>query len=135
MKVAIRYYSKTGHTKKIMDAISTEIGVPALEVSTPLEEKVDILFLGNAVYAAGLDKRVVKFLEENKDKIGTIVNVSSASAITSTINMVKKVADANGICLSEKEFHCKGQFGPLHRGRPNQKDLKNAANFAKSVLK
>lgn len=135
MKVAIRYYSKTGHTKKIMDAISKAIDVPAVEVNTPLEEKVDILFLGNAVYAAGLDKRVVKFLEENKDKIGTIVNVSSASAITSTINMVKKVADANGISVCDKEFHCKGQFGPLHRGRPNQNDLDNAAQFAKDLLK
>ncbi len=54
MKIAIRYYTKTGNTKKLAEAISSAIGVEAKTVDEPLTEDVDILFLGSAVYAAGI---------------------------------------------------------------------------------
>ena len=48
MKVAIRYYTKTGNTKRLAEAIAKAVGVEALPVSTPVTEPVDILFLGNS---------------------------------------------------------------------------------------
>ena len=50
MKVAIRHFTCSGHTKKLVDAISEAIGVEALDISHPIAEPVDILFLGNSVY-------------------------------------------------------------------------------------
>ncbi len=35
--------------------------------------------------------------------------------------------------MIEKEFHCKGEFKGLHKGRPNDEDLKAAAEFAKEI--
>ena len=43
MKIAIRYYTKTGNTKKLAEAISSAIGVEAKTVDEPLTEDVDIL--------------------------------------------------------------------------------------------
>jgi len=54
MKIAIRYYTKTGNTKKLAEAIASAIDVEAKTVDEPLSEDVDILFLGSAVYAAEL---------------------------------------------------------------------------------
>ena len=51
MSFAVRYYTKTGNTKRLADAIAKELGVEALPISEPVTEKVDILFLGNSYYA------------------------------------------------------------------------------------
>ena len=87
MKVAIRYYSKTGNMKKLAEAIGDEINVEAKSVDEPLKEDVDILFLGSAVYAAGIDKKVKEFIANIDVNVGEIVNFSSAALIESTLGL------------------------------------------------
>ncbi len=134
MKVAVRYYTRSGNTGKLAQAIAGAAGVKAEEVSVPLKEKTDILFLGSSVYAANVDPAVKKFIQDNREKIGTIYNFSTAAVLSSTYSQVKKVAQACGVAMSEKEFHCRGSFTVLHRGRPNSDDLKAAAEFASHIL-
>ena len=134
MKVAIRYYSKTGNMKKLAEAIGDEINVEAKSVDEPLKEDVDILFLGSAVYAAGIDKKVKKFIANINVNVGEIVNFSSAALIESTYNQVKKEVEAKGIKMSENEFHCRGAFKFVHRGRPNEDDLNDVRQFAKKIV-
>ena len=43
MKFAVRYYTKTGNTKKLALAVAQALGVEALPISEPLTEPVDIL--------------------------------------------------------------------------------------------
>ena len=85
MRFAVRYYTKTGNTKRLAEAIANELGVEALPISEPVKEQVDFLFLGNSYYAFDIDA----------------------------------------------EFHCKGEFKGIHKGRPNENDLKDAVEFAK----
>ena len=134
MKVEVRYFTRTGNTKKLADAISEALGVKAETVEAPLSEKADILFLGSSVYAAGVDDKVKEFLKDNKDNIGTLVNFSTAALLPSTYNPVKKLAEALSIEVSDKEFHCRGSFAMLHKDRPNSADIEAAAAFAKSVV-
>ncbi len=130
MKAAIRYYTQTGNTKKLADAIAAELGVEAKDVSCPLEEDADILFLCSSVYWAGIDKKVRQFVSSNAGKIGMLVNVSTAALIESTYRQMKGVAADAGVKLSEQEFHCRGKFAALHSGRPNEEDLKAVREFA-----
>ncbi|MBS6610750.1 MULTISPECIES: flavodoxin family protein [Peptoniphilus] len=135
MKFAVRYYTKTGNTKKLADAIAKVLGVEALPISTPIDEAVDILFLGNSYYAFSIDPEVIKFIDSlNKDMVGKIVNFGSAAMLNSTWKKVKKESDKVGISLDEREFHCKGEFKGLHKGRPNEEDLMAAKDFAKKFL-
>ena len=76
MSFAVRYYTKTGNTKRLADAIAKELGVEALPISEPVTDKV-------------------------------------------------------GVPMDEKEFHCKGGFKGLHKGRPNEDDIKAAVEFVK----
>lgn len=62
MTIAIRYYTKTGNTKKLADVISKVAGVTAEDIEVPIETPVDILFLGSSVYAAGVDAKVKDFI-------------------------------------------------------------------------
>lgn len=134
MKIAIRYYTKTGNTKKLAEAISQVVNVEAKTVDEPLSEDVDILFLGSAVYAAGIDGEVKEFIKNIDVNVGEVVNFSSAALIESTYSQVKKEVEAKGINMSENEFHCRGAFKFVHRGRPNEKDLKDVQEFAKGII-
>ena len=135
MKVAVRYYTKTGNTKRMAEAIAKALGAEALPLSAPVEERVDLLFLGNSYYAFNIDPEVRDFIRSlDKDKVGRIVNFGSAAMLNSTWKKVKAEADKVGIPMEEREFHCKGEFKGLHKGRPNADDLEAAAAFARGFI-
>ncbi len=134
MTVAVRYFSRSGNTKKVAEAIASAAGVEAKTVDSPLEEKTDILFLGSAVYAAGVDPAISDFIKNNSAKIGKIANFSTAAVIPSTYRQVKKIAEENNVCILEKEFHCKGKFAVMHTSHPDENDLNSAKDFAKAVI-
>ncbi len=132
MTYAVRYYTKTGNTKKLADSVAKELGVEALPISEGVTEAVDVLFLGNSYYAFSIDPEVREFVASlDKSKVGKIVNFGSAAMLNSTYKKVKAEADKVGIPMDEREFHCKGEFKGVHKGRPNEEDLKAAAEFAK----
>ena len=135
MKIAVRYYTKTGNTQRLAEAIAEAVGVEALPLSAPIEEPVDILFLGNSYYAFSIDPEVKAFIRGlDPAKVGRIVNFGSAAMLNSTYKKVKAEADKVGITMDEREFHCKGEFKGLHKGRPNAQDLVEAKDFARSLL-
>ena len=132
MTYAVRYYTKTGNTKRLAEAMAKELGVEALPISEGIDEQVDILFLGNSYYAFNIDPEVKAFVASlDKSKVGRIVNFGSAAMLNSTYKKVKAEADKVGIPMDEKEFHCKGEFKGIHKGRPNQDDVAAAVEFVK----
>ncbi|MBR1481549.1 MAG: flavodoxin family protein [Ruminococcus sp.] len=137
MKIAIRYYtkSKKGNTERLAKEIAKSAGERAVPVSTDLREKVDRLFLVNAMYASNIDKEVKDFLARNKDKIGEVVNFSTSCSGKSTHGMVKKVCDALHIPLSDKEFHCAASWIFINKGLPSDDDFRKARQFAQSMKK
>ena len=135
MKIAVRYYTKTGNTKRLAEAVAEAVGVEALPITSPIDDPVDILFLGNSYYAFSIDPEVREFIRKlDKNKVGRIVNFGSAAMLNSTYKKVKAEADKAGIPMDEREFHCKGEFKGVHKGRPNAEDLAAAADFAKIII-
>ena len=135
MKVAVRYYTRTGNTKKLAEAVAAAVGAEALPISTRVDEAIDVLFLGNSYYAFSIDPEVRDFIRSlDKDKVGKIVNFGSAAMLNSTWKKVKAEADRAGIAMDEREFHCKGEFKGIHKGKPDEADLAAAAEFAKAII-
>lgn len=135
MKCAVRYYTKTGNTKKLAEAVAGALGVEALPISAPVKEAVDLLFLGNSYYAFNIDPEVRDFIHSlDKSKVGKIANFGSAAMLNSTYKKVKAEADKVGIPMAEQKFHCKGEFKGVHKGRPNAEDLAAAVAFAKALI-
>ena len=134
MKIAVRCYTKTGNTKRLAEAVAEAVGAEALPLSAPVEEAVDLLFLGNSYYAFSIDPEVRDFVRSlDSGKVGRIVNFGSAAMLNSTYKKVKAEADKVGSPMDEREFHCRGEFKGLHKGRPNEEDLKAAAAFARKI--
>ena len=133
MKIAVRYYTRSGNTKKLAEAIADAVKVKAENVAVPLTEKADILFLGCSYYTFDVDEAVKKFISENSKNIGKIVCFGTSAMMKSMIKPVKKVADAAGVQVAMEDFHCKGSFGPMHKGKPDENDLKRSVVFAKMI--
>jgi flavodoxin len=136
MTYAVRYYTQTGNTKRLAEAIADELGVEALPITTPVDGKADVLLLGNSYYAFTIAPEVRDFVSGlNKDQIGKIINFGTAAMMKSTFKKVRAVANTVGIPVLDKEFHCKGEFKGMNKGRPNEEDLKAAREFARNIRK
>ena len=92
------------------------------------------MFLGCSYYAFDVDQAVKDFIVNNKDNIEKIVCFGTSAMMKSMKKPVGKVAKKVNVTVADEEFHCRGQFGKIHRGRPNEEDLANAAAFAKGLL-
>jgi len=134
MNVAIRYYSKTGNTKKLAEAISEVTGAKAQTVAVPLDGEVDILFLGSSVYGGGIDEQVKAFIQTlDSIKVKKVVNFSTAAILSSTYSQVSKMLSEKNIPIDSREFHCRGRFKFMHRNRPNDSDIKELKSFVKQI--
>lgn len=134
MNIAVRYYTRSGNTKKLAEAVAGAVEAPAMDVTVPLEEKADILFLGASYYAFDVDDAVKEFLKNNKDNIGKIVCFGTSAMMKSMKKPIIKAAKESGLTVADEEFHSRGEFGPVHKGRPNEKDLAEVADFARNIV-
>lgn len=134
MKIAVRYYTRSGNTRKLAEAVAKAVNTQANDVSVPLTEKADILFLGCSYYAFDVDEAVKKFITENKDRIGKIVCVGTSAMMKSMKKPIAKIATPLGIPVAEEEFHCRGEFKMFHKNRPDADDLSRAADFARKMI-
>jgi len=134
MNIAVRFYTRSGNTEKLAGAIAGALGVQARAVTDKLDEKADILFLGCSYYAFDVDDAVKQFISANRDNIGKIVCFGTSAMMRSVRKPVMRALQGQNICVLEEEFHCRGQFGSFHKGRPNGDDLKKAAQFAAGLV-
>ncbi len=130
MRTAVRYYSRSGNTKSIADALGRAAGVSAVSVDTAeatIEEPVDILFIGGALYAYGLDNHLKAYLETlNKANVKKAVVFSTSWISKHSLDLIKKgLADA-GIPTEAETFYV--------RNKPNAQQLKQAADFAEKFI-
>ncbi|WP_455645512.1 flavodoxin [Methanosphaera sp.] len=134
MKMDIRYYTKSGNTEKLANAISDVIDVPAKPISEKLSSDVDILFLGSSIYGNSIDPALPRFFNTIDVNVGSIVNFSTAGVMESTYEQIVELANLYGISVDEREFHCKGEFAGINKGRPDDNDVENIKQFVRDIL-
>lgn len=135
MEIAVRYFTRSGNTEKLAKAVAAAVEVEALTINEPLTQKADILFLCSSYYAFDIDPLVKAFIINNKDNISKIVCVGSSAMMKSMYRPVNRVAKKVGIPVAKEEFHCHGRFKNVHVGKPDEEDLKKAAEFAIKAIK
>lgn len=133
---AVRYFSKTGNTKKLAIEIANAAGCEAYTIEKPLKEKVDVLFLGASVYWGGIDSQVKDFIRTlDGSKIGKVAVFSTSALAQRAYPEIKKLLLSQGIKTAEEDFYCRGQFKVMHRERPDAEDLKAAGKYAEVISK
>ena len=136
MNIEVRYFSRSGHTKKVAEAIAKAVGVEAKDCSSPLTAPVDLLFLGGSVYWGGVDKTLKQFIDQlNPVKVKCVATFGTAAMKKEPDRETEKLVHNKGIPVSTHSFHCRGEFAAVHKGHPDDDDLKQAASFALATLK
>ena len=111
--VNVVYFSRSGNTKKVAEVLADELGVKAVVVDSEeakLTEKVDILFVGGALYAYGLDKNLSDYLEKlDGDKVGKAVVFSTSWLSKHSIDLIKKGLRAKGIDVADEALYLKSK--------------------------
>ena len=130
MSTAVRYYSRSGNTKIVADAIAEAAGVPAVSVDAAdaaLSEKADVLFVGGALYAYGLDSHLKKYLADiDASKVGKAVVFSTSWISKHSLDLIKNALTAKGIDVADETFYVKNKATAAQRDE--------AKEFAKKFL-
>lgn len=105
MKIAVRYQSRGGNTKAVAEIISKEFHTQALSVDNPINDYIDILFLGGGVYEWKMDNSLCNFIEcLPAEKIGQIICFSTTGLMDSTLKQIRQAAEERGITVNENEL-------------------------------
>jgi flavodoxin len=134
MNIQIRHLSKGGNTKKVAEAIAEVAGVAAQTISEPVPAETDLLFLGGAVYAFGIDEELARFIGALNPSIRHAAVFSTTAVVKSAYPHIKKALDARGIAVLDEYLNCRGEFTVMHKGRPNAGDLGRARDFAHETI-
>ena len=128
------YFSRSGNTRKVADAIAGELGVTATDVMTAgVLPPDDFVFLGTGCYGAKLGGGLARFMERNRFN-GRKIALFTTSAFGSLAELaaLKKQITQKGADIVDS-FSCFGQLLLVKKGHPTLKELGVARKFARKV--
>ena len=135
MRTEVRYFTKTGNTKKLAEAIAQVSDCQAQSVPAPIEEYTDVLFLGASVYAGGISEEMKEYIHSlDKKQIGMAAVFSTSALLKCAFPQIRKELEKEGIAVCPQDFYCRGKFTVLYKKRPNARDLESVKRFAADIL-
>ena len=130
-KIRIIYATKTGHSKKIAEAMGKALYVKAENVSTrPVLEDEDLLFIVGGIYGGESLPLLLNFVKAlDRGKVKRAALVTSGASKKHRQDSVRKLLQQKGIEVLD-EIICPGSFLFIRFGHPNKRDIEEAVNFA-----
>ena len=112
MKVAVLYYSR-GHNNKILaETIASQYEIEAIDVTDEkalFNEPVDLVFIGGATYAHGIDKRLKDYINGLTPEIIQRAVLFSSSGITKrAIKVMRYLFERRGIQVDDNFIFVRG---------------------------
>ena len=95
MTFQVLYFSRSGNTKKVANAIASEIGVISEDVKHAELKKDTMIFLGSGCYGGKPGKHMIRFIEKND------FNMRSIALFGTSGGGVGKETEAMEIMLKE----------------------------------
>ncbi len=131
------YYSMTGNTKKVAEAIAAELGVKAENVKQKKElDKDSFVFLGSGCYANKPGGKLRKFIAGNdfKGRQVALFGTSGDGKGSEVRAMEEMLREAGAVIKGS--FYCKGRyFFFFNRKHPSREEMANAREFANEMKK
>ena len=138
-----------GNTKRVAEAISSELDAEAVSLKNVETEnilKADLVGFGSGVYFSRFHKAMISMVKGLPEVDGKPAFIFSTSGmrkmpfINGAHRHFKSILKGKGFSVMD-EFDCRGfdtysvlkAFGGINRGRPNENDIREASNFAKSI--
>lgn len=136
MKLGIAYFTITGHSKKMAEAISKELGIDAKNIKINFElEEIDLLYIVSGIYGNKSSPELIEYVNRlTKKQVNKVALITSSGAKTTKPIEIRKILENNGINVLKDEFVYPGGL-VFFGGHPNKKDIKNAINFVRKTAK
>lgn len=133
MKIAIIYYTKLGHSKKIAQSIAQEFQIKAHDIrENPELNRIDLLYIVSGIYGGNSAPELLAFLRTlDRQQIKQAVLMTSSGGKTTRAAEVNSVLTEIGIPVGEEEFTCQGAILFVGMGHPNKTDIQNALAFVR----
>ena len=128
------YFSRTGNTRKVAEAIADELKVVAKDVKTAgvLPEDA-FIFLGTGCYGATLPGEISSFMQRNRfngRKIA-LFTTSGFGSLSERALIEKHLKDRGAVITHN--FKCFGRFLTVKKDHPTPQEIQNARWFARAV--
>jgi len=128
--IKVRYYSRSGNTKLLAEAIAKGANVRAVSIDekdSMIYDKTDILFIGGALYAYGLDKKLKDYISRlDAQNIKKAIVFSTSWISKHAIDLLKEALKEKGIEVFENYLY--------FRNKPTEEELDKARNFVRSII-
>jgi flavodoxin len=136
MNIAICYYTKLGHSKKIAQAIAGEFQTIAQDIRTnPKLTDVDLLCIVSGIYGGRSAPELLDYLRSvDRQQVKQALLITSSAGKTTTAAEVRTVLTDLGIPVADEEFTCQGAILFVGMGHPNKADIHNAIAFARRMI-
>ncbi len=136
MKVAIRYFSRGGSTKKLANAIGQALAIPAASITTPLDTPVDLLLIGGAPYVASqLAPELKQFIHQlTFDQVKHIAVFSTSNWKMSIKRQVERSLTDNRIRVVDEGYRSRGALGVINKTHPTAEEQTNAIAYVKKTM-
>jgi flavodoxin len=136
MKIAIIYYSKLGHSKKIAQAIAQEFQVKAHDIrANPELNHVDMLYIVSGIYGGRTAPELIAYLRTlERQQINRAWLITSSGGKTTPAEDVRVILAERGIPVADEEFTCQGAIVFVGIGHPNRLDIQNSIKFVKQTM-
>ena len=147
MKTLIIYKSiHMGNTKRIAQTMAKVLNADLFEPEEFDINKIgeyDVIGFGSGFYGDRYHQNILNFVDEIPTLVGKRVFLFATAGVINLEgrNIIRPDVEEKGAVIVG-EFLCKGfnknsflkYFGGMNKGRPNEKDIRNAERFAKKII-
>ena len=135
MNLAVIYYTKLGHSKKIAQATADELGVKTQDIrENPQIKNIDKLYIVSGIYGGKSAPELLEYLRGlDSNQVKQAVLLTSSGGKTTRAADVRAVLTEIGIPVAEEEFTCQGAIFLFGMGHPNNTDIQNAIQFVQKT--
>lgn len=136
MNTAVIYATKSGHSKKIADAIAKELGTTALDIKpNPILYSIDLLYIVGGIYGGQSSPELLDYVRSlDNSMIKESVLITSCASKKAKQEEIRRILTEKNIAVKEDEFICQGSFLFFGRKHPNAADINDAVSFAKNQV-
>jgi len=136
MNTALIFATKTGHSRKLAEAIGKELAiVPQNFKQVSTIQSVDLLFLVGGIYAGKSLPEFLEFVQSlQPEVVKKVVLVTSSMGKQTKQEVIRQLLLAKRIDVAKEEYTCQGNFLFFGMGHPDASELMAAAAFARTQL-
>lgn len=137
MNVRVLYFSTTGHSKKIANAVAGSLGIQAEDIKeNPVLDNTDLLLVASGIYGGQPDPKLLAYFDQvRQDQVKKVALLTSSAGKKTKQVALREKLNSKGIAVLDEEFTCQGAFLIVGLTHPNAQDLNDAVRFAQTLVR